>query len=79
MSKYYVTTKAAEPMVSEEQKELILELPVDETIKNRFPFDDIERNRVEVYKISFQIACQQYIDAMPSQIIGLFKIEQYDQ
>ena len=78
MNEYYVTTKEAEPLVSEEQMELILNLPIDENIENRYPFDDIERNKVEIYKTGLQEECQQYIDKMPPQIINLFKVEKFN-
>lgn len=79
MAEYYVTTKEIEPMVTVEQKELILELPIDETIENRFPFDDVERNKVEIFKQGTQSDCQQYIDDMPSQISNLFTTVQLNQ
>ena len=79
MAECYVTTIEVEPMVSGKQKELILELPIDETIDNRFPFDDLERNKVEIFKQGTQDECQQYIDDMPSQISGLFTTRQFNQ
>ncbi|MBN2606599.1 MAG: hypothetical protein JXR47_04610 [Thiotrichales bacterium] len=78
MVEYYVTTKEVDPVVSGEQKKLILELPIDETIKNRFPFDDVERNKVEIFKRGSQSECQQYIDGMPSQISDLFTTKQFN-
>ena len=79
MAEYYVTTIEPEPMVSGEQRKLILELPTDETIDNRFPFDDLERNRVEIFKQGTQVECQQYIDDMPSEISSLFTTMQFNQ
>lgn len=78
MAEYYVTTKEVEPMVTVEQKELIVELPFDETIKNRFPFDDLERNKVEIFKQGSQSECQQYIDDMPSVVSDLFTTKQFN-
>lgn len=79
MNEHYVTTKEVEPLVSEEQKELILSLPIDENIENRFPFNDIERNKVEIYKIGSQDVCQRYINGIHQKIIDLFKVEKFDQ
>ena len=78
MTEYYVTTIEVEPTVTVEQKEMILELPIDETIVNRFPFDD-DRNNVEIFKQGTQGKCQQYIDDMPSQINNLFTTVQFNQ
>ena len=49
---HYVGTVDTEPSVTLEEKELITNLPIDENIENRFPFDDIELNKVELYKIA---------------------------
>jgi hypothetical protein len=79
MTEYYVTTIEVEPIVSLEQKEMILELPIDETIENRFPFDDVDRNKVEIFKQGTQSRCQQYIDDMPRTIGGLFTTMKFNQ
>ena len=78
MAEYYVTTIEVEPTVTVEQREMILELPIDETIDNRFPFGD-DRNKVEIFKQGTQSKCQQYIDDMPSQINDLFTTMQFNQ
>lgn len=77
MNKYYVTTTEVEFFVSEDQKKLILALPFDGDIKNRFPFDDITRNKIEVFKIGTEDMCQCYIDKMNPKIKYLFKIEKF--
>ena len=79
MAEYYVTTIEVEPTVTLEQKDMILALPIDETIENRFPFDDIDRNKVEIFKQGTQGKCQQYIDDMSPQIRGLFTAIQFNQ
>lgn len=78
MAECYVTTKEVEPMVSGEEKELILELPIDESIKNRFPFNDVERNKVEIFKQGSHSECQQYIADIPSQISDLFTTKKFN-
>jgi hypothetical protein len=79
MAEYYVTTIEIEPIVTLEKSEMILELPIDEAIENRFPFDDVDRNKVEIFKQVTQSKCQQYIDDMPPQISGLFTVKQFNQ
>ena len=76
MSKYFVRTIEIEPTVSSIiEKELIDDLPIDETIENRFPFDDIERNKLEIYKQGTEIECQDYINNMDERIRHLFKVD----
>ncbi|QHG91425.1 hypothetical protein CVO_06070 [Sulfurimonas sp. CVO] len=76
MSKYFVRTIEIEPTVSSIiEKELIDNLPIDETIENRFPFDDIERNKMEIYKQGTAIECQDYINNMDERIRHLFKVD----
>jgi hypothetical protein len=72
MAEYYVTTIEVEPIVTGEKQEMILDLPIDETIENRFPFNDVDRNKVEIFKQGTQSECKQYIDDMPPQISSLF-------
>lgn len=79
MAEYYVTTIEEEPIVTFEQREMILELPIDETIENRFPFDDPVRKKVEIFKQGTLSKCQQYIDDMPPQISGLFTVIQFNK
>jgi len=76
MSKYFVRTIEIEPTVSSIiEQELIDNLPIDETIENRFPFDDIERNKLEIYKQGTVIECQDYINNMDERIRYLFKVD----
>ncbi len=56
--RYYVTTKEVEPWVSSEQSQLISNLPIDEKIANRFPFDDTDNNKVEIFMIGKHDECQ---------------------
>lgn len=79
MAEYYVTTIEVEPMLTVEQRELILELPIDETIKNKFPFDDVERSNVEVFKIGTEEECQNYIDEINDQIKDYFTTNAFDE
>jgi hypothetical protein len=77
MSNFYVTTKVVEPIATIEERELIQALPADSEIENRFPFDDLDRKKVEVFKIGSRYECQEYINSMPSEIMNFFKIEQF--
>lgn len=77
MAEYYVTTIEVEPILTVEQKELILKLPIDETIKNRFPFDDVERSKVEIFKIGTEEECQNYIDEINDRIKHYFTTEAF--
>ena len=78
MNTHYVGTVDVEPSVTLEEKELIENLPIDENIENRFPFDDIERNKVELYKIGSQQECQDYINIMDESIQYLFTVYSYN-
>jgi len=75
MSVHYVRTIDIKPMVTSTERDLIQNLPIDETIKNRFPFDDRERNKIEVFKKGTQIECQEYINVMDERIRSLFKVD----
>jgi len=75
MSKYFVRTIEIEPTVSIIEKELIQNLPIDETIENRFPFDDLERNKIEICMKGTSIECQDYINDMDKRIKHLFKVD----
>lgn len=78
MNRYYVGTIDIEPIVTQEEKELIENLKNDKQIQNRFPFDDLERNKVELYKIGSQKKCQEYINTMDESIQYLFKVYRYN-
>lgn len=74
--KYFVRTKEIEPIVaSTKEAELINALPNDESIENRFPFNDIENHKVEVYKIGSQQECLDYINDMHKDIKYLFTVD----
>lgn len=75
MSVHYVRTIDIGPMLTSTESDLIQNLPIDETIINRFPFDDRERNKIEVFKKGTQIECQEYINEMDERIRNLFKID----
>lgn len=75
MNDYCVTTRDAEFSVTTEEKELIQDLPNDEKIEDRFPFDDWQRNKSEVFKIGSQSECQEYIDNINPKIVKFFKID----
>ncbi len=66
------------------EAELITELPIDENMFNRFPFDhpmndDLERSKIEVYKIGSEEECQHYIDEINERIRYLFKVEEFSE
>ena len=70
MIKYYVATKESEPCLIPRQQELMQQLAIDTGIKNRFPFDDLDRSKVELYKVGTYTECQTYIDEMDELIKG---------
>lgn len=74
MTKYYVATKELELLLTLKQKELMQQLPIDTGIKNKFPFDDLDRSKVELYKVGTYTECQTYIDEMDELIKGLFDV-----
>ena len=75
MNNHYVRTIEIRPEVTLIQKELILELKIDETIENRFPFDDIERNEIEIFKQGTQVECQNFINNINKEIRKFFKVD----
>jgi len=76
MNKFFVRTVEVEPRVKDiSDIELFEKLPIDENIINRFPFDDLERGSLEVYRIGSKEECQYYIDKINIEIKHLFKIE----
>ena len=76
MNKYFVRTIEIEPRVSSIiEKELIQNLPIDETIENRIPFDNLEWNKIEIFKQGTEVECQDYINAMNERIKHLFKVD----
>jgi hypothetical protein len=75
MNNHYVRTIEIRPEVTLIQKELILELKIDETIENRFPFDDIERNEIEIHKQGTQVECQNFINNINKEIRKFFKVD----
>lgn len=84
MTRFFVRTIEAEPQIeifeNEEIdviKELFNNLPIDETIINRFPFNDPQRASVEVYKIGTEEECQTYIDKINVRIKHYFKLEEF--
>lgn len=79
MSLYCVVCKNGE--MTFEAKELILRLPIDETINNRFPFDDPHSKlyNLEVFKKGTKIECEEYLNDIPEKIGHLFSIEPVDE
>lgn len=64
-----------------EEKELILALPLDETLNNRFPSENPTSDlyHLEVFKKGTQTECQEYFANIPQQIKHLFSIELVDE
>lgn len=79
MSLYCVVCKNG-IVKSFEEKELILAMPIDETINNRFPFDDphSEFYNLEVFKKGTLKECQMYFYAIDEQVKYMFSIELVD-
>ena len=81
MTRYFVRTVQVEPTVTLDEMELMENLPFDnDMIENRFPFDglDLERNKLEVYKIGSKVECEEYIKSTDQKIRDLFKVEIFD-
>ena len=64
--------------VSVEEKTLILEMPHEESLNNRFPFSDIERSDCEVFFKGSQQACVSYLSSLSSSIQRFFVIDEVD-
>lgn len=79
MSLYCVVCKNGE--MTFEAKELILALPLDDTINNRFPFEDStsELYNLEVFKKGTRAECKEYLLDIPETIRYLFSVELVDE
>jgi hypothetical protein len=78
MSKFFVRSVETEPRVKDiSETDLFGNLKKDENIINCFPFDDLERKSLEIYKIGSEKECQDYIDKINVRIKHLFKIEEF--
>ena len=66
--------------VSVEEKTLILKIPHEESLNNRFPFSDLdtERGDCEVFFKGSQQACVSYLSSLPSSIQRFFVIDEVD-
>jgi hypothetical protein len=79
MSLYCVVCKNVE--MTFEAEELILALPLDDTINNRFPSEDSTSDlyNLEVFKKGTRAECQEYIiENIPEQIRHYFSVEIVD-
>ena len=78
MSLYCVVCKNRS--ITFEEKELIKDLPLDETINNEFPSEDqtSELYALEVFKKGTKAECEQYLNDIPEQIRYLFSVELVD-
>ncbi|MDY0402705.1 hypothetical protein [Sulfurovum sp.] len=72
MNLYCVVCKNG--IMPHEAKELILSLPLDETLNNRFPSENPASNlyNLEVFKKGSMAECQKYLDNTPEKIKHLF-------
>lgn len=78
MSKFFVRTVEVEPREKGiTEMDLFEKLSIDKNIINRFPFDDLERGSLEIYRIGTKDECQHYIDEINVGIKNLFKIEEF--
>ncbi|MGI6722757.1 MAG: hypothetical protein ACOX39_00070 [Arcobacteraceae bacterium] len=80
MSLYCVVCKNGE--MTFEAKELILALPIDVTLNNRFPSEDLTSDlyNLEVFKKGTRAECQAYINTnIPSHLRHYFSIEPVDE
>jgi len=84
LKRCFVRTIEAEPQIEifenekiDDIKELFNNLPTDETIINRFPFNDPLRASVEIYRIGTEAECQNYIDKINFRIRRYFKTEEF--
>ena len=79
MSLYCVVCKNGE--MTFEAKELILALPIDETLNNRFASKDStsELYNLEVFKKGPRAECEEYLLDIPETIRYLFSVEPVDE
>lgn len=79
MSLYCVVCQNGEMIF--ETKELVLALPIDETLNNRFPSADSTSDlyNLEVFKKGTKIECEKYLNDIPEKIRHLFSIEPVDK
>lgn len=63
-----------------DEKELILALPIDETINNRFSFDDPRSKlyNLEVFKKGTFQECQECFDAIDERVRYMLSIKHVD-
>lgn len=63
---YIVRTKEIEPIVENEQKKYFDMIPhskrIDEKLRTRFPFECLEKKKLEVYDIGTVEECQNFIN-----------------
>jgi len=66
--------------MSFEAKELILALPLDETLNNRFSSEDPVSKiyNLEVFKKGSKEECEEYLLDIPENIRNLFRVEIVD-
>ena len=79
---YIVRTKEIEPIVGNEQKEYFDMIPhskrIDEKLGTRFPFECLEKKKLEVYEIGTVEECQNFINnKIDEKIRELFIYEEY--
>ena len=80
MSLYCVVCKNGE--MTFEAKDFILALPIDETLDNRFPSEDLTSDlyNLEVFKKGTLFECQAYITAnVPQHLRHVFSVEIVDE
>lgn len=79
---YIVRTKEIEPTVEIGQKEYFDSIPHSENIDiklgNRFPFECLEKSKLEVYEVGSKKECQNFIENnIPQEVRDYFTYEEY--
>ena len=80
---FIVRTKEIEPIVGNDQKEYFEMIPhskrIDEKLGTRFPFECLEKKKLEVYEIGTVEECQNFIDNINENIRDFFTYELYEE
>ncbi|MCG3652695.1 hypothetical protein L5F32_10490 [Aliarcobacter butzleri] len=80
---YIVRTKEIEPMIEMEQQIYFDEIPhskrINDKIGSRFPFECLEKSKLEVYEIGTLEECKNFIKDIDENIRDFFTYELYEE
>ena len=78
MCDYCVRTISDTLTVSEEERKSFVEIPHEDNLNNRFPFNDFGRSGCEVFFKGNQQTCNDYLNALPPNIQCFFIVDEVD-